>query len=331
MRLFWTIAKGFGLVLAIAAIGVGAWVALNWTFVRNMATGADVGVTDVDWYRPLERVEGASDTPPLPRAQAGSISTEALAAAQAYSDEMDGIGLIVFHDGAIQHETYSDDFGPGRRSATFSMHKSVLGLLYMAALADGYVGSLDDRTGDYIEAWSDDPRGDISLRDFLTMSSGLRLYSLAKGEMRAMKLVLSDTVTGTALKNPIERPAGETFSYDNASSQIAGAALQSALERQGLTYAEYLSERLWKPVGASDAFLWVARPGGEPRYFSGFQANLMDWLRVGLLIANKGEAGGDDGCFLRFFAMGAPSSSSPPSSFNIISTITDDASTAPLP
>jgi len=45
----------------------------------------------------------------------------------------------------------------------------------------------------------------------------------------------------------------------------------------------------------------------------------------------KGEAGGDDGCFLRFFAMGAPSSSSPLSSFNIISTITDDASTAPLP
>jgi len=296
MRIVWMIAKAIGVLLLIAVIGAGGWIAANWTFVNNFLGFRDVGPMDVDWYRPLQPVPGADAPRALPRAEAPSISAAALAAAQAYSEEMGGLGLIVFHDGAVQHESYAQGFAADKRSATYSMHKSVLGLVYMAALADGIIGSLDDPTGDYIEAWADDARGEIPLRDFLQMTSGIRLYSLGKGEMRAMKLVLSDKVSGTALKSPILRPSGTAFSYNNASSQIAGEALRQALARRGLTYSEYLSQRIWAPIGNETGYLWLAREGGEPRFFSGLHATLSDWLRVGLLIAKDGR--GPDGAVI---------------------------------
>jgi hypothetical protein len=59
-----------------------------------------------------------------------------------------------------------------------------------------------------------------------------------------------------------------------------------------LRYADYLSEKLWKPIGAGDAAVWLDCPGGSARTFGYLFATAEDWARVGQLLLNMGEWGG---------------------------------------
>jgi len=65
------------------------------------------------------------------------------------------------------------------------------------------------------------------------------------------------------------------------------------LERAtGKRYAHFLSETVWQAIGAGDAFAWLDRPHGLARTFCCLLARPRDWLRVGLLIKDGGQADG---------------------------------------
>ena len=74
--------------------------------------------------------------------------------------------------------------------------------------------------------------------------------------------------------------------------ESGGQALAVVLERAtGRRYADYLSEKVWAPAGASDAAVWLDRPGGLAKTFGGVLATARDWARVGLLLQNGGRVG----------------------------------------
>jgi CubicO group peptidase (beta-lactamase class C family) len=60
----------------------------------------------------------------------------------------------------------------------------------------------------------------------------------------------------------------------------------------GKPYAGYVSEKLWQPLGAKPARLWMDRENGMPKAYSFFQARPRDWLRIGLAIKNNGAVNG---------------------------------------
>jgi CubicO group peptidase (beta-lactamase class C family) len=160
-----------------------------------------------------------------------------------------------------------------------------------AAIRDGLIKSVDDPVGLYLNEWKDDPRGKITLRQLLTMTSGLHNASMSKNEMDAFNLMLGD-VTGAALDAGLDGPPG-TFNYNNVNPQIAGMALSRVLAKAGQgRYADYLSKSLWCPLGNADATLWPEKQGGEPRYFAYLDASVRDWAKVGLLIQDQGQFGG---------------------------------------
>jgi len=237
---------------------------------------------DLASVTPIEVVEGAPGTHPL--AVAGpndvGIAPDALAKAQAYSDSLGGHALIVWRGGKIRYEHYGAGLTADTRYETFSMHKSVLGLVYGAALKDGIIHSLDDKAGDYLSEWANDPRGQITLRQILTMSSGISQSGIdAKAEL--------------ALASKIDVPPGSRFEYNNANSELAGVILDRALKKTGHgDYAAYLSKVLFKPLGMGDAHLWLDHEGGEPRFFAYLEMRARDWLRVGIMIDRKGKFDG---------------------------------------
>jgi len=57
-------------------------------------------------------------------------------------------------------------------------------------------------------------------------------------------------------------------------------------------YSTWLSKKIWRPIGAHDALLWVDERKSTPRYFCCLQARARDWARVGELIRKNGEVGG---------------------------------------
>lgn len=284
------IMKWLGLLLVLLLTPLAAYAALHPLAAANMAKVAGKPITQVDQLTPAEVVRGCPAAP-LPAAPSDVLAPGTFEAMRTWSDARGGVGLIVLVNGQVAGQTYAPGMSGALPIQTNSMHKSVVAMMMGAAIADGIIKSADDPVGRYIPELSKDPRGKITLRQLLSMSSGLKNASMAKMESAAIELMLGK-VSEAALSLPIEGAPG-TFNYNNANLQLAGTAIANAAKHAGKgRYAEYLSAKLWCPLGNGPASLWLEFDGGQPRYFAYLNAGLMDWARVGELIRRKGEWNG---------------------------------------
>ncbi|MEP1421091.1 MAG: serine hydrolase [Erythrobacter sp.] len=257
-------------------------------FAQSMA---DLTVIDVDRFQFTASLDGC-DTRDLPQktVPANSKLNGALANAKSYSDQIDGVSLLILLNGEIIHESYNLGLDETSLTDSYSMQKSLLALTFAAALDDGVIGSLDETVAPYIPQWSADPRGQLTFRQLLHMASGQRASPF--GGEESVALLWSDNINEVALQIPSAGPAGEQFWYLNSNSQIAGLALNNALISAGYGgYTEYFRERIWCAVGGGPAKLWLDREDGNPHYFSGMFAAARDWARLGEVIRNHGRNG----------------------------------------
>lgn len=208
-----------------------------------------------------------------------------------FAESTDSYALLISDDGELVVEHYFEPFDEGLRANSASMHKTVVALLIAAAIADGHISSADDRVGNYIDAWADDPRGEIPLRAILTMASGLQPLS-AEGGMQSPAVrysFMAENVRETTLTRPVAHQPGQVFHYTAVNTQLLVLVLESAT---GKSYSSYLSDRLWQPLGASEALVWLTEADGFPAGHTALLARAEDWLRVGRLIKNRGEIDG---------------------------------------
>jgi len=286
--------RGTVALLAFSALSAGCTTArptqqlsaAEVTAARMAAFPIAQAVERVDAYRPAETVKGAPGAP-LPLAPDGAVGKAELDLAEAYAEARGSFAFIVAKDGRIVRERYWQDFGAASRFSTASMHKSVMALAYGPAVARGLI-ALDHPVWRYIPEWRKDPRGSITIEQLLTMSSGLEAPLANTPDSLGLQLMFSNDIRAAALAFPQRSRPGREFAYWNVNSQLAGMALTRAV---GGRYSDWLSRVVWAPIGASDAALWLDRPGGTPRFFCCLQATARDWLRIGELIRNKGRAG----------------------------------------
>jgi CubicO group peptidase (beta-lactamase class C family) len=254
---------------------------------RRKSFPVDRLVKAVDWYEPLEVVAGAPRS--LPARPAQVRRKQGLADAQRYAEQHESYALLVWRDGALQYEHYWPGFDATSRYDTASMHKTVAALLLGAAIADGRIGSVDDPLERYLPELAGTPRGSARLRALLEMASGIVTPPVSDDPASPYwQSYFGDDLRQAIARWPLRTGSPPEFTYANANTQYLGWAIEAATGRR---YGEYLSERLWRPIGASDARLWLDRKGGSPRIFCCLQATARDWLRVGLLILNEGRVG----------------------------------------
>lgn len=242
-------------------------------------------------YSALGKVEGNLSSTLIEPQQP---TAEKFAAAIEYARDMDSYAFLVWHRGELALEQYFGDFDENLRPETASMHKSVLALLLMAAVEDSFIKSLTDPIGLYIDEWRDRPEGEISITHLLNMSSGLKPLDSEGGENspRLRFLFDGENARESILGLRQEVAAGSRFLYANTNSQLLALVLESATK---MPYAQYLSKRLWQPIGADDAYVWYneVETLSFPRTYSALLARPRDWLRVGLLIKDNGKSNGN--------------------------------------
>lgn len=280
--------KWIGYLLLLLVGLIALFVAFNWTLVSNIVKIGQPAVTEVSKFQPALAVKGC----PADQfgTDASALPAAAFAAMKSYSDKHKGVGLIVLVDGKVVGEAYRKGANQATRTASQSMHKTVLAMMVGAAINDGIIKSVNDPVGNYLPEWHDDPRGKITFRQLLSMASGLENPSLAKMELAAMHMMMGD-VSDAALGLEIAEKPG-AFNYNNGNFQIAGTALSRALGRAKKgSYTQYLSDKLWCPLGNRSATLWPEFEGGEPRYYAFLDASVRDWAAVGELIRNRGRQG----------------------------------------
>ena len=187
-------------------------------------------VSEPEKLGPLEAVRGCGERR-LPTARRPALSAGAWRAMLAYHQARGGIGLLVLRDGRVEREAYARGMGTATRTMSQSMAKSVTALALGQAVADGVAPGPDAPLRDFLDAPAD--KGGIPLRAFLTMSSGLK--NPARGDPAGGRMMFGPGITEAALSLPVEKPFDTEFRYNNANSQIVGAALAAGLAEKGET------------------------------------------------------------------------------------------------
>lgn len=305
-------------LLALGLAGCAQTTAITSALVpeRDIAAAAastqGATVLDVDRFGPTVTIGESCTLQPL-RDAVTPVSPKlaaALAEAAEYSLTEQGVGLLVMKDGAVIHRSFAEGADENTPTDSYSMHKSVLALTIGEAIAEGLIRSLDDPVSRYIAEWKGDPRGAITLRDVLTMSSGLQIGT---GPKDFTALLFSADINAVALATPAAETPGTSFAYLNTNSQIAGIALERALQKGGYSgYAQFLEQKIWCPVGNDRARIWLDRDGGAPHYYSGLFTDIENWARLGELIRNQGKVGSSQIIPASWIAeMGKPSAANP--------------------
>ncbi len=244
----------------------------------------------IAWFEPKETVEGAASPVMTARATPKLIAPEAIAKARDYAVSKNTQALLVWRDGKLVFAEYDPKTQPTDLLNSYYTHFTVLTLLYGAAIRDGYIHSIDDRASKYLPEWANDDRREITLRQLLTMTSGLEVYhDNIDPTNRNTRIFFGGDSTTPALEYPLAAKPGTVFAYSYAIPEICGVILERATHQRE---ADYLSKTLWKPIGARSAKVWLDRPGGRPHFNSALFASAEDWLRVGELIVNDGRVNG---------------------------------------
>lgn len=288
MRWIWRVLKSLlALALLVAFIGPTAiWIA-DPAVLRNLAFGQPLDEpASVHLAQPQARVAGALVPSAIPSDAPTTLASKRLAEAEQLATKTNSVALLVWHRGALRYEKYWPPFDANTRTNPNSMHKTVLALAIGAAVTDGVIPSLDSKASRWLTEWQGDARRDVTVEDLLRMESGIELPRF--GTWKATKLLLGSDLPGAVLSLGYARAPGTYFEYSNANSQLLLLLLERAT---GQSYEDYLSARVWQPLGAADAGLWMDREGGVPRGFCCLFASTRDWLRVGLLLATDGKVG----------------------------------------
>ncbi|QJQ32441.1 serine hydrolase [Sphingomonas lacunae] len=244
-------------------------------------------VESIDWYQPLVNVPGRPSSFPRRRVLVANLEPEL----RAFASETDSFALLVAREGRLIHEYYAPGFTRTSRFDTASMHKAIVSLLIGAAIADGAINSVDDPLSRYLPNLPDDGRGSITLRQLLEMRSGLQTPPVSESAASPYwQTYFGNNLDWSIARWPMHPETRDTFYYANANTQYLLWVLQRSTGQQ---YVDYLSRRLWQPIGAQDARLWLDREGGSPRGFCCLQASARDWLRIGELIRNQGKWRGE--------------------------------------
>lgn len=162
-------------------------------------------------------------------------------------------------------------------------------LLCGIAIAEGRIKSLDEPAATYLPAWEKDARATITIRNLLQMHSGLRPEGKYEDPFSdACYLALGEDARYIVNNAPLVQPPGTHYDYSNINYQALGLILEKAT---GKRYAQYLSEKLWIPLGNGDAAVWLDKKNGCARTFGFLFATAHDWIRLGQLVLDRGRVG----------------------------------------
>lgn len=215
-----------------------------------------------------------------------------------YMDRHHVAGLLVLHDGRVRLRRHGLGFGPDDRWESFSVAKSVTSTLLGIALQQGHIHGLDDRLPAYIPELAGSAYADVTVRQLLTMTSGVRWnedYTDPQsdvGQMYRGACVDNQAHVLSYLRRlPREWPAGTHWNYNTAETDLLGIVVERAT---GMPLAHYLSEAIWKPYGMEADAYWIRDEcDGSNTGGSGLSATLADYARLGQFMLEGGRIDGE--------------------------------------
>jgi len=216
---------------------------------------------------------------------------------ETYMLEQRTAGLVIIQNGKLRLEKYGLDFNPQGQWTSFSVAKSFTSTLVGAAVKDGFINSIDDKVSDYIPDLKGSAYDDVSIRQLLTMTSGVKwnedyedknsdvaLFNEHKAEAGV------DTTVSYMRTLSREAPAGKKWVYKTGETNLIGVLVSSAT---GKTLSDYLSEKIWAPFGMEQNGSWLLGSTGHEISGCCIQASTRDFARFGQFMLRGAQIGGE--------------------------------------
>jgi len=212
-------------------------------------------------------------------------------------------GFIVLQNGRIVFEAYLNNMRPRTRHLSYSISKSVIGILAGILVDDGDL-DLTRNVEEYVPELQNSGFAAYTARDLLDMLAAIDWsedYADPNSSWRRWKDSIGWTPSAEDASNgpqgnynflPTLRrdptwPGG--FKYVSPSAEVVGWVLERA---GGMPLAELLSRKLWIPLGGErDAFI-TTDGSFAPAAAGGFGATLRDLARFGQMTLNNGTFNG---------------------------------------
>ena len=185
------------------------------------------------------------------------------------------------------------EFDAASRHDLRSVSKSVVGLLWGIAQAEGRTPPLDARVLDLFPELAEfkrEGREAITVAHLLSMTSGLEWkepyqYGLWNDELA---LYWRASQEKAVLSRSMLYPAGTHFHYSGGATGILAWLLAPGV---GMPLQVYARERLFAPLGITD-WEWMSDLRGRPLAFAGLRMRPYDLARIGQLVLQRGAWNG---------------------------------------
>jgi CubicO group peptidase (beta-lactamase class C family) len=297
-----------GILLVIAGAAGLFWVTADKDMkklVSNMPTDTNVlfwSIAQRDAaFRTMDRlpilakaniIEAGEDVYPMPKGTPLDVGVDV----DAYMQHQRTAGLVIIQDGKIRLEKYGLDFNGDGKWTSFSVAKSFSSTLVGAAIKDGYIKSIDDKVSVYIPDLKGSAYDDVSIKQLLTMTSGVKWnedYGDPKSDVALFNTHKAepgvDVTVSYMRKLPREAPAGTKWVYKTGETNLIGVLVSSATKKK---LSDYLSEKIWAPFGMEQDASWLLGSTGHEISGCCIQASTRDYARMGLFMLGGGVADG---------------------------------------
>ena len=239
-----------------------------------------------------------------PKGTAPSAATPIIQAQfdKAFGGQIKEIGetraVIIVQGGKIVAERYGASYDANSKLISWSMAKSVTAALVGIALGDGKL-KLDDPLNEPM--WDDgDPRRNITIRQALQMSDGLRWREDGYDDPiqnDAAKMLFGpgrENIVEYVVNHAQEFPPGQKWRYSSGTTNLVSAALGRAVAPRNIRdpngqegLRNFMYDRLFRPIGMMNTAAEFDLAGNF--YASSLiQATAQDFARFGLLHLRDG-------------------------------------------
>ena len=210
--------------------------------------------------------------------------------------------LVVMKDGKFVADFHAPNHDPHARHIVYSISKSLTAILAGMLQEDGLLDP-DAPITDHVPEVSGSAYEDATIRHLLDMAVALDFdesYTDPESDFARYRRAMlwnpqlpgreEETMLGfLASLKKAKSEHGAPFRYRSPNSDLLGIVVERA---SGRRYADLMSDRLWKPVGAkADALVTVDREG-TARAAGGVSVTARDLVRVGELMRCGGFADG---------------------------------------
>ena len=238
-----------GVLAALVVSGLAGWFSLDKEtrgLLATLPTNRDV----LFWsepqrdaaFRALDRlpvlakwhiVPVAATPMPLPPGRPLKLAVDV----DSYMAGQRSAALLIVHNGKLRLERYGLGFDGGGRWTTFSVAKSITSTLVGAAIRDGYIRSMDDKVSDYMPQMKGSAYDDVSIRQLLTMSSGVKWnedYADPNSDVARFNdhkpEAGVDALVSYLRRLPREVPPGTRWHYSTGETNLVGVLLSAGDE-----------------------------------------------------------------------------------------------------